>query len=125
MANPAEARGSKDDRPRSLRQSRQSQDRTLADMLLDSREPPKAVPMELAALVADLVQVIRATQATAPKLEPDPALNIATLSGQELQFVVEYASPSERPGTVRATAARNSKCVHQQVPTCGVECADP
>jgi hypothetical protein len=94
-------------------------------MLLDSREPPKAVPMELAALVADLVQVIRATQATAPKLEPDPALNIATLSGQELQFVVEYASPSERPGTMRATAARHSMCVHQQVPTRGVECADP
>jgi hypothetical protein len=96
MPNPSEAPGSTHGAGGSESQG-QSEDRPLADMLLDCRELPRALPMELAALVADLAEVVRARQIAAPPQSVGAPAIIAVPSTHALQADLGHVPPSERP----------------------------
>jgi hypothetical protein len=59
MSSQSEAPENSCERPSSISEWRQIEDRDLADMLLDSREIPRKLPAQLAALVTALTEVIR------------------------------------------------------------------
>jgi hypothetical protein len=97
MPNPSEARGSTYEIGSSETQW-QSEDRPLADMLLDSRDLPRTLPMELAALVAHLVEVVRARQMLPETPQSIGApLIIAVPSQHALPVDPGHVLPSERP----------------------------
>jgi hypothetical protein len=96
MSNPSETRGRAGETAGSGAQGH-SGDRPLADMLLDCRELPRALPMELAALIVNLVEVVRARPTAAiPQGVSIPAI-IAVPSTPELQADPGHVPPSERP----------------------------
>jgi hypothetical protein len=96
MSNPSETRRGADETGGSEPQGH-SEDRPLADMLLDCRELPRALPMQLAALVADLVEVVRAGQTAAIPQGASTLAIIAIPSTPELQADAGHVLPSERP----------------------------
>jgi hypothetical protein len=96
MPDPSEALGSAYETGGSEPQG-QSEDRPLADMLLDSRGLPRALPMELAALVADLVKVVRARHAAATPQSVGAPMIIAVPSQHAPPVDLDHVPPSERP----------------------------
>jgi hypothetical protein len=97
MPNPSEAPGSSCERPSSVLQRRPNVDRDLANMLLDSREIPRTLPIELAALVADLVEAVRARKILATSLGIADRVIIAVTPRHEPQVDLGYIAPSEQP----------------------------
>jgi hypothetical protein len=95
MPNPSEALGSTYETGGSKPQG-QSEDRPLADVLLDSRGLPRALPMELAALVADLVEVVREADCGGPQSVGAPVI-IALPSQHAPPVDLGHVPPSERP----------------------------
>jgi hypothetical protein len=96
MPNPSEVLGSTYETGGSESQG-QSEDRPLADMLLDSRELPRTLPMELAALIVGLVEVVRARQAAATPQGVGAPTIIAAPSQHALQVDPRHVPASERP----------------------------
>jgi hypothetical protein len=65
MPDPAEVPGSSFERPSLEPQPLPDGDRGLAEMLLDSREIPRALPIRLAALIVGLADALRSGEASA------------------------------------------------------------